>query len=174
MPIQNGKAAALCDRQLHREEWLAMPNVAESSSSASPSAAGWSHFAHDADIGIRGWGATLASAFEQAAMALTAAVTSAEVRCSIEVTVHCQAPDIELLFVEWLNAIIYEMAVRRMLFGRSQARIEGTHLEGMLWGEPVDVARHAPASEPKGATYTSLEVHQDGHGQWSAACVVDV
>lgn len=30
----------------------------------------------------------------------------------------CEAPDLELLFVEWLNAIIYEMAVRNMLFGR--------------------------------------------------------
>jgi SHS2 domain-containing protein len=29
----------------------------------------------------------------------------------------CQAPTDELLLVEWLNALIYEMAVRAMLFG---------------------------------------------------------
>ena len=28
----------------------------------------WEHFAHDADIGIRGWGATPAEAFAQAAL----------------------------------------------------------------------------------------------------------
>ena len=39
---------------------------------------------------------------------------------------NCEAPDLELLFVEWLNAIIYEMAVRKMLFGRFSVRIEGT------------------------------------------------
>src|SRR5262252_8706485 len=32
-------------------------------------------FAHDADVGVRGWGATPAEAFEQAALALTAVVT---------------------------------------------------------------------------------------------------
>ena len=37
--------------------------------------AGWEHFPHDADIGVRGWGATPAEAFEQAALALTAVVT---------------------------------------------------------------------------------------------------
>ena len=53
-------------------------------------------------------------------------------------------------------------------------RIEGTRLRGQLWGEPVDVARHAPACEPKGATYTALRVHEEPDGTWSAACVVDV
>ena len=86
----------------------------------------------------------------------------------------CEAPDLELLFVEWLNAIIYEMAVRGMLFGRFAVRIEGTRLAGTLWGEPVDVARHAPACEPKGATYTALKVAADDKGLWSAACIVDV
>ena len=86
----------------------------------------------------------------------------------------CEAPDLELLFVEWLNAIIYEMAVRRMLFSRFAVRIENGRLEGTLWGEPVDVARHAPAAEPKGATYTALKVAPGADGIWSAACVVDV
>ena len=86
----------------------------------------------------------------------------------------CEAPDLELLFVEWLNAIIYEMAVRNMLFGRFSVRIENDRLDGTLWGEPVDVERHAPACEPKGATYTALKVAKDADGRWSAACIVDV
>ncbi len=136
--------------------------------------AGWEHFAHDADIGVRGWGGTPAQAFEQAACALSGIVTQAEVAPQSEVRVSCTASDLELLLVEWLNAIIYEMAVRRMLFGRFAVRIENGQLQGSLWGEPVDVVRHAPAAEPKGATYTALKVAQDGHGIWSAACVVDV
>jgi len=43
-----------------------------------------------------------------------------------------------------------------------------------LRGEPVDVARHAPACEPKGATYTALRVAHEADGSWSAGCVVDV
>ena len=138
------------------------------------STAGWEHFPHDADVGVRGFGATAAEAFEQGAQALTAVVTRTEVEPKIRVEVSCEAPDLELLFVEWLNAIIYEMAVRQMLFGRFAVRIQGTRLDGTLWGEPVDVGRHAPACEPKGATYTALKVAADSYGIWSAACVVDV
>ena len=134
----------------------------------------WEHFPHDADVGLRGWGATPAEAFEQAAYALTAVVTAAEVNPKVAVQLTCEAPDLELLFVEWLNAVIYEMAVRNMLFGRFSVRIENGRLEGTLWGEPVDVERHAPACEPKGATYTALKVARDTDGRWSAACIVDV
>jgi tRNA nucleotidyltransferase (CCA-adding enzyme) len=134
----------------------------------------WEHFPHDADVGVQGWGTTAAEAFEQAAYALTAIVTHAEVKPETLVQVRCEAPDLELLLVEWLNAIIYEMAVRKMLFGRFAVRIEGERLEGTLWGEPVDVERHAPACEPKGATYTALRVAKDPDGTWSASCIVDV
>jgi len=134
----------------------------------------WEHFPHDADVGLRGWGATPAEAFEQAACALTAVMTRAEVNPNVAVRLRCEAPDLELLFVEWLNAIIYEMAVRNMLFGRFAVRIENGRLEGTLWGEPVDVERHAPACEPKGATYTALQVAREADGRWSAACIVDV
>lgn len=137
------------------------------------SRAGWEHFGHEADIGVRGFGATPEEAFAQAAQALTAVVTRAPVEPLSAVEVTCKAPDLELLFVDWLNAIIYEMAVRRMLFSRFDVRIEDNRLAATLWGEGVDVARHAPACEPKGATYTALRVAQDGEG-WSAGCVVDV
>ena len=40
-------------------------------------------------------------------------------------------------------------------------------------GEPIDLERHHPAVEIKGATYTELAVlRKDGH--WTAQCVVDV
>ncbi len=140
---------------------------------AASASARWEHFPHAADVGVRGFGETAAEAFEQAATALTAVVTHAEVAPKVKVDVICSAPDIELLFAEWLNAIIYEMAVRNMLFSRFAVQIHGTRLTGTLWGEPVDVGRHQPACEPKGATYTTLKVANDG-SIWSAACIVDV
>ncbi len=150
-----------------------MPDVASSLVNRK----GWEHFSHDADIGVRGFGSTPAEAFEQAALALTAVVTRAQVEPHHRIDVKCEAPDIELLFVDWLNTVIYEMAVRNMLFARFDVSIEGTRLAAALWGEAVDVARHAPACEPKGATYTALRVAQDDAqdgGLWSAACIVDV
>lgn len=135
----------------------------------------WEHFPHDADIGVRGWGPTPERAFEAAAMALTRIVTAADIRPLREVAVVCEAPGLELLLVEWLNAIIYEMAVRHMLFGRFTVTTDGEQsLHGTLWGEPVEIARHAPAVEPKGATVTALRVAHEADGRWSAACIIDV
>ena len=135
----------------------------------------WEHFAHQADIGVRGAGASREEAFEQAALALTAVVTEVDsLKAVDQVAVTCEAPNDELLFVDWLNAIVYQMATRKMLFCRFQVRIEGTRLEGELWGQRVDVAKHEPAVEIKGATYTELRVQRNPEGTWIAQCVVDV
>ncbi len=135
----------------------------------------WQHFAHGADIGVRGIGATENEAFEQAATALTAVITDpARVAPSIEISVRCEASDHEALLVDWLNALVYEMAVRGMLFRRFEVHIDGNRLRGRAWGEEVDIARHEPAVEVKGATYTSLSVGRTAGGEWVAQCVVDV
>lgn len=133
------------------------------------------HFAHAADIGIRGVGPTREAAFEEAAVALTAIVTDvARVAAAEAVEIECDAPRDDLLLVDWLNRLIYEMAVRHMLFGRFAVRIAGTHLHGTAWGERVDRERHAPAVEPKGATLTALKLERRPDGLWQAQCVVDV
>ncbi len=135
----------------------------------------WEHFAHGADVGVRGVGASKEEAFEQAAVALTAAIVDPQGLTGEEVVeVTCEAPDDELLLVDWLNALIYQMATRRLLFGRFEVHIDGHRLRAMAWGEPIEVARHQPAVEVKGATLTCLRVGQAPGGAWVAQCVVDV
>jgi SHS2 domain-containing protein len=135
----------------------------------------WEHFHHDADIGVRGIGPTLDSAFEQAALALTAIVTDCdELSEDVQVEFHCAAPNLELLFSDFLNELIYAMSTRRLLFRRCEVHIDDTALDALAFGEPVDRDKHAPAVEPKGATLTELHVARDPDGQWSAQCVVDV
>ena len=138
-------------------------------------AAHWEHFAHSADIGVRGVGPTKEAAFEQIAVALTATMTDpAAVRPVVAVEIVCEAPTDELLVVDWLNALVYEMATRRMLFATFTVSLDGSRLIGTAWGEPVDVGRHVPAVEVKGSTYTALRVARDADGAWVAECVVDV
>lgn len=135
----------------------------------------WEHFPHEADMGVRGVGATKEEAFEQSAVALTAIITDPKlVKSEESVEISCEAPDDELCLVDWLNALIYEMATRKMLFGRFDVTLDGSRLHGEAWGEKIDVARHQPAVEVKGATYTALRVEQDQKGIWIAQCVVDV
>lgn len=135
----------------------------------------WEHFDHGADIGVRGFGPTLASAFEQAALAMTAVITDpAGVRPIEAVEIRCEAPDDELLLAHWLNALVSQMALRRMLFGRFEVRLDGHQLSARAWGEPASVARHEPAVEVKGATCTALRVAPATSGGWLAQTVVDV
>ncbi|MES9963684.1 MAG: archease [Candidatus Sedimenticola sp. 20ELBAFRAG] len=135
----------------------------------------WEHFHHEADIGVRGLGRSPDRAFEQAALALTAVITDLDsVQGVIPVSIHCECNDLELLLTDWLNALVYEMATRHMLFSRFQVTIEDGKLNAVAWGEPIDLQRHKPAVEIKGATYTELAVTQADSGHWAAQCVVDV
>jgi SHS2 domain-containing protein len=84
----------------------------------------WEHFAHGADVGIRGVGSTMAEAFAQAALALTAAVCDVTSVRPVKVSeIVCRAPSPELLLVD--------LAQRRRLRHRDRAhdlqRIRGAH-----------------------------------------------
>lgn len=136
---------------------------------------GWEHFDHGADIGIRGFGPTPETAFEEAAKAMTAVITELQSVHEIDsVTIECEAPDLEALFFDWLNALVLEMATRGMLFRRFAVRIMGNRLIATAWGEAVARSRHQPAAEVKGPTYTRLDVRENDAGRWTAQCVVDV
>jgi tRNA nucleotidyltransferase (CCA-adding enzyme) len=135
----------------------------------------WEHLPHGADIGVCGVGRSKAEAFEQAAIALTAVITDPQsISGKVPVEVECAATDDEMLLVEWLNAVIYEMATRKMLFAKFAVRIDDHKLTAKAWGEAIDLDRHDAAVEVKGATCTDLKVAQDETGSWRAQCVVDV
>jgi SHS2 domain-containing protein len=134
----------------------------------------WEHFEHGADVGVRGLGRSPAAAFEQAALALTAVITApGDVTPRETRTLKCAAPDACLLLVDWLNAVIYEMAVEDMLFSSYAVETDGRSLTAICRGEHLDRGRHRPAVEPKGATQTALRVGPVD-GTWIAQCVVDV
>lgn len=135
----------------------------------------WEHFAHGADIGVRGIGPTKEAAFEQIALAMTAVVTDLKsVHPTTAIPISCEAPTDDLLLADWLNALVYEMATRRMLFSAFVVAIDGSRLHATAWGERVDPIRHEPAVEIKGATYTALRVHREKDDHWLVQCVVDV
>ena len=90
------------------------------------------------------------------------------------INISCQAEDSELLLVDWLNALIYEMSTRRMLFSKFAVNIEAQKLTAKAWGEKADPQKHDTAVEIKGATYHKLSVNRGPDGKWTAQCVVDV
>lgn len=134
----------------------------------------WEHFPHGADIGIRGVGPTMASAFEQVALALTAVLTDPGSVASKEVVeLACEASTADELLYDWIDTLIYEMSTRGMVFGAFKVAIESNRLKAQIHGERVDRVRHEPAIEVKGPTYTELRVARV-ENEWVAQCVVDV
>jgi len=131
-------------------------------------------FEHEADIGVRGFGSTMEEAFENVAVALYSVmvnitrISPAETR-----TVSVNAPDHELLLVEWLNALLSISDVERMVFRKFEVKMNGVELSGTAWGEKLDQDRHEPKVEVKGATYHMLSVTKQNE-RYVAQCVVDV
>ncbi len=138
------------------------------------------HFEHGADIGVRGFGATPAEAFEGAARAVFALLAEKplSVRAAAEEHIDVEAPGLEELLVAYLNELISIADAQRLVFGEFEVEIEGSgagpyRLSSRARGEPFDPDRHEWTVQPKGATYTSLRVASEG-GRWVAQCVVDV
>ncbi len=135
----------------------------------------WEHFEHEADIGIRGIAPTLEQAFEQAAIAMTAVITDPDNVSNLKtINITCRGPDTELLFVNWINELVYAMAVQGLVFNRYQVIINNGKLSATAFGEAVDRKKHQPAVEIKGATFTELRVYQQTDKSWIAQCVIDV
>jgi len=131
-------------------------------------------FEHEADIGIRGFGATSEEAFANAAAALySVMVDIGQVEQKEFRGVNVTAGDQEQLLVEWLNALLAVSDIERMVFSKFEVRIEENRLAGTAWGEHLDRTKHHAHVEVKGATYHMLSVKQE-QGRFVAQCVVDV
>ena len=138
------------------------------------------HFEHGADVGVRGYGATPARAFEEAAKAVFRLLVEDPdaVRPEVEERLELEAASLEELLVAFLNELISLSDTRRIVFGRFEVEISGgssspVRLTGRALGESIDPERHEFTVVPKGATYTALRVARDGD-RWVAQCVVDV
>ena len=134
---------------------------------------------HTADLGIRGIGATLEQAFSEGALAMLAAMANLEtVHSEQSWPIHCTASDIPLLFVEWLNEILYRREVQDALLNSAHVtRLEpndaGWTLEGVVCGQALDPERHETYIEVKGATLSGLEYHHE-QGRHTIQCILDV
>lgn len=131
-------------------------------------------FEHGADIGIRGKGRTLEEAFSNGAKALFALMADlSTIEPQKEIQVECTAPDIETLFMVWLNQLISLADIEKMVLSEFNVTIRNNNLTAVARGESIDPQKHDLGVEVKGATYTMLKVSKKG-GYFIAQCVVDV
>jgi tRNA nucleotidyltransferase (CCA-adding enzyme) len=100
------------------------------------------------------------------------------VRADREEAVECEAADLESLLVRFLNELIYRMSAPpnglRRLHGLRYRGDGGWRVAAVARGEPLDLERHEPTVEPKGATFMAARVAKEPNGTWISQCVVDV
>lgn len=131
-------------------------------------------FEHGADIGIRGKGKSLEEAFANGAKALFSLMFElSSVKTKRQIEISCSAPDLDMLFVTWLNRLIALADVDNLALSEFDVTINGLELKATAKGEPIDPEKHDPGVEVKGATFTMLTVCEE-NGQFIAQCVVDV
>lgn len=134
----------------------------------------WEHYEDaGAGIGVRGYGGTEADAFEQAALALSAAVADPALVAQRDcVVIRCESPDEDQLLACWLEALRHKIESDRMLFSRFEVWLDGPRLLAHAWGEPVNPERHAVRVRLKRMRPETPRVAQHADG-WLAQAVMD-
>lgn len=130
---------------------------------------------HTADVGFEVEAPTQALLFERAGLALLrvmADLTAVEPR--ERVTLALEAPGLEELLHDWLQALLVRVQAEAFLACELDVRsLDGDRVCGVLAGERVDPSRHRLHTEVKGVTYHQLAVERRPQGWW-ARVILDV
>jgi len=135
-------------------------------------------FDHTGDIGVRLQAPTAEGLFVAAAEALTGTLTDpATVRPIISDTVTLEAPDLDLLLVDWLSELLYHFDVDGLLIARTAVTIRSDsgrwRLTATIDGEHLDPERHPVKVLLKAITHHGVAVVRSARG-WEASLVFDV
>ena len=136
------------------------------------------HFEHKADIGIRGFGATLEEAFVEAAKAMTDVIVDVKsVGKDKKELIQANANDEAALLVAFLNQILFIKDTKKLIFSDFVVHIakqgEKFQLRAKAAGTTLDPKKHNFKVDVKAATYSELKVAKQGP-KWIAQCIVDV
>ncbi len=139
------------------------------------SGAGWEHFDVEADVGVRGWGATRGDAFAQATLgvfALLVAPDEVQERERREVRAQADAP--EALLVAWIDECLYVHEIEGFVARSVEMLVcTDTLAHVVLHGEPLDPERHRLGTVVKAATNHQVMVGVR-EGAHEAQIIVDV
>lgn len=131
---------------------------------------------HTADAGMRVRGDTLKSLFNHAAQGLfemIAVVDTIDETSSIDVDIT--ADSVEMLFVKWLDELVFRHETDEVFFKRSDVQhINPTELSAQVYGEPTNFDKHVVYTEIKAVTYHQLYVIQNPNGIWEAQVIFDL
>jgi SHS2 domain-containing protein len=123
----------------------------------------------------------MAEAFRQGALGLLNLMVDLDrIKPLQKVIIRCAADDPAGLFVQMLNELLTQRDLEGVFLGDFRITCltqgsDGYRLEGVAYGEPVDIERHRPKTEIKAATYGGLSYTVDEEtGKHVVQCVLDL
>jgi SHS2 domain-containing protein len=122
---------------------------------------------HTADVYIAAHGATLAEAFENAALAMFEVMTDTEkVSPDVEDSVEVEAEDEYALLYSWLEALLVKFETKNMLYSKFKISSidetsEGFRIKAAVWGEKFNAEKHTQKVGVKAVTYHRMEIIKD-------------
>ena len=122
---------------------------------------GFSILPHPADVGIEAHGATLARAFEQAALGMMSVIVDlSTVTASTSLAVDVTGSDSEQLLVRWLSEVLYLYDGRRFVCAHCAIEeFEPTRLSARVSGEYLS-GHHITRLDVKAVTYHQLSIEE--------------
>lgn len=135
----------------------------------------WEHFEVEADVGVRAWGASRAEAFAHAAEGMLALIVAPDAVISLESReARAQGASLDALLVNWLNECLYVHEIEGFAVTRVEVdTCRDDFVHGVMYGEPLDPARHPLGTIVKAATHHQVEVRESGD-RVEVRVVVDV
>ena len=133
---------------------------------------------HQSEIGIRASGKTKEEAFSEASKALFSIMTDIDKVEYIEyANIIVRANNIEELFSQLMNELIYLMNINNSFYSRFEYEItienKEYNLTGIIHGERIDENKHELRTEVKAATYSGLKVWEENNNKF-VQIIVDV
>ena len=133
-------------------------------------------FEHTADLGLHVEAMSIIELFSEAGRGLTSLLVDQPelIQAVDEKTFEVTASELDYLFFDWLNELLYAFDSEGWLGAEFAVRIDGDRLVARVRGESLDAARHRPSHEVKAITYHGLAVREDSAGRWTVDVIVDI
>jgi len=132
-------------------------------------------FDHTADLGLRAQAATQELLFLEMAYALTESIVEPleTIQPRESRAIAIDGTDPEWLLMDWLRGLLGMFESERWLTRQIELHFTQDGLQAILWGEPMDPARHPLSHEVKAITYHGLICRPIDTG-WLAEVIVDI
>jgi SHS2 domain-containing protein len=125
---------------------------------------GFEFLEHTADAYIAAYGADLAEAFENAALAMFDVMTNVdEVSRKFKENVEVLAEDEYALLYSWLEALLVKFDINKMLYSKFKIldltqTSDNFRLRAEIWGEKFNPKKHVQKVGVKAVTYHRMEI----------------